>query len=238
VSALQTADPDAFIRANTGIEAPRLVPEIRLHLANEITPIWEATEKEMDAAGLAPPYWAFAWAGGQALARYVLDNPEVVAGKSVLDFAAGGGIAGIAAHMAGAARVVAADIDPFAAAALALNAQLNQASVEITTRDLIDADPAWDVLLAGDICYERPTALRAEAWFRRLAATGVRVFIGDPGRTYLPREGLAKITAYAVRTTREVEDTDLRNACVWQMLPATGRGGGAMAAGQNEAAGR
>ncbi len=196
---LETDDPEAFIRENTDIEAPRLVPEIRLHLVNEITPIWEATEKEMNEADLAPPYWAFAWAGGQALARYVLDNPDLVAGKSVLDFAAGGGIAGIAAHMAGAARGLAADIDPFAAAAVALNAQSNLPSngapIEITTRDLIDAEPAWDVVLAGDICYERPTALRAAAWFRRLATAGVRGYVGDPGRSFLPREGLTQITA-------------------------------------------
>jgi len=221
---LETDDPDAFIRANTEVEAPRLVPEIKLHLVHEITPIWEATEKEMNEADLAPPYWAFAWAGGQALARHVLDNPGIVAGRTVLDFAAGGGIAGIAARLAGAARVTAADIDPFAAAALALNAAVNGVSVEITTRDLIDADAAWDVVLAGDICYEGPTAARAAAWFRRLAAAGVKVLIGDPGRTYLPKDGLEKITAYAVRTTREIEDTDLRNACVWQVLPATRRG--------------
>jgi predicted nicotinamide N-methyase len=220
---LETDDPAAFIRENTVVEAPRLVPEIRLHLVHEITPIWEATEKEMNEADLAPPYWAFAWAGGQALARYILDNPETVARRRVLDFAAGGGIAGIAAHLSGAARVEAADIDPFAAAAVSLNAGINGVSVEITTRDLIDAEPAWDVVLAGDICYEGPTAARAEAWFRRLAGAGVRVYIGDPGRTYLPREGLEKITAYAVRTTREIEDTDLRNACVWQVLPAPGR---------------
>lgn len=221
---LETGDPAAFIRANTVVEAPRLVPEIRLHLVHEITPIWEATEKEMNEAALAPPYWAFAWAGGQALARYVIDTPETVAGRRVLDFAAGGGIAGIAAAMAGAARIEAADIDPFAAAAVSLNAALNGASVEITSRDLIDAAPAWDVVLAGDICYEGPTAARAAAWFRRLAGAGVRVYIGDPGRSYLPKEGLEKITAYAVRTTREIEDTDLRNACVWQVLPQTGGG--------------
>jgi predicted nicotinamide N-methyase len=220
---LETDDPAAFIRENTVVEAPRLVPEIKLHLVHEITPIWEATEKEMNEVDLSPPYWAFAWAGGQALARYIIDNPAIVAGKTVLDFGAGGGIAGIAAAMAGAARIEAADIDPFAAAAVALNAALNGASVEITTRDLIDVEPAWDVILAGDICYEGPVAARIEAWFRRISASGVRVYIGDPGRTYLPKEGLEKITAYAVRTTREIEDTDLRNACVWQVLPAPAR---------------
>jgi len=220
---LETDDPAAFIRENTVVEAPPLVPEIELHLVHEITPVWEATEKEMNEVDLAPPYWAFAWAGGQALARYVLDNPETVAGKRILDFGAGGGIAGIAAHLAGAKRIEAADIDPFAAAAVALNAEINGASIEITTRDLIDADPAWDVILAGDICYEGPVAARMETWFRRLVSAGVRVYIGDPGRTYLPKEGLEKITAYAVRTTREIEDTDLRNACVWQVLPQTGR---------------
>jgi len=220
---LETDDPAAFIRENTVVEPAPLVPEIKLHLVHEITPIWEATEKEMNEVDLAPPYWAFAWAGGQALARYILDNPELVAGKRVLDFGAGGGIVGIAAHISGAARVEAADIDRFAAAAVALNAEINGANVEITTRDLIDAAPAWDVILAGDICYEGPAAARMEAWFRRLASSGVRVYIGDPGRTYLPKEGLEKITAYAVRTTRDIEDTDLRNACVWQVLPASTR---------------
>jgi predicted nicotinamide N-methyase len=221
---LETDDPAAFIRENTVVEAAPLVPEIKLHLVHEITPVWEATEKEMNEVDLAPPYWAFAWAGGQALARYVIDNPEIVAGKSVLDFGAGGGIVGIAAHMSGAARVLAADIDPFAAAAVTLNAEFNGVAIEISTCDLIDAEPAWDVILAGDICYEGPVAARMEAWFRRLAGSGVRVYIGDPGRTYLPKEGLEKITAYAVRTTRDIEDTDLRNACVWQVLPATRRG--------------
>jgi len=220
---LETDDPAAFIRENTVVEPAPLVPEIKLHLVHEITPIWEATEKEMNEVDLAPPYWAFAWAGGQALARYILDNPELVAGKRVLDFGAGGGIVGIAAHMAGAARIQAADIDRFAAAAVALNAEINGARVEITTRDLIDAEPAWDVILAGDICYEGPAAARMEAWFRRLASAGVRVYIGDPGRTYLPKKGLEKITAYAVRTTRDIEDTDLRNACVWQVLPPPAR---------------
>jgi len=220
---LETDDPAGFIRENTVVEPAPLVPEIKLHLVHEITPIWEATEKEMNEVDLAPPYWAFAWAGGQALARYILDNPELVAGKRVLDFGAGGGIVGIAAHMSGAGRVEAADIDRFAAAAVALNAEINGVSIEITTRDLIDAEPAWDVILAGDICYEGPAAARMEAWFRHLASSGVRVYIGDPGRTYLPKEGLEKITAYAVRTTRDIEDTDLRNACVWQILPASTR---------------
>ena len=218
MSALQANDPAAFISVNTRVEAPRLVPEIELHLAHEVLPIWEMTEKALNESGLAPPYWAFSWAGGQALARYLLDHPETVRGRTVLDFAAGCGIAAIAAHRAGARRVLAADIDPFAAAAATMNAQRNGATIEITTRDLIGAPGAWEVILAGDICYERPTAEAVTAWLGTLAKAGALVLVGDPGRTFLPREGLEKITGYAVRTTREVEDTDLRNACVWRVL--------------------
>lgn len=211
-------DAAAFIRANTAIEAPRLVPEIRLHLASEITPIWEATEAALDAANLDPPYWAFAWAGGQALARYLLDNPETVAGKRVLDFGAGSGIEAIAAAMAGAASVLAADVDPVAAAATRLNAGLNGVAVETTSRDLVGEWGGWDVVLAGDVCYERPMAERVEAWLADCAKAGALVLVGDPGRTYLPRRGLERLTGYAVRTTREIEDTDLRNACVWRVV--------------------
>jgi predicted nicotinamide N-methyase len=217
------AEPDGdragFIRANTAIEAPPLVPEISLHLATEIVPIWQATEEELAEMGLPPPYWAFAWAGGQALARYLLDNPDIVAGKRMLDFASGSGLAAIAAAKAGAASVLAADIDPYSIAAIRLNGALNEVSIATTQEDLIARRDGWDVVLAGDICYEKPLAERVAAWLRDLANRGTPVFIGDPGRTYLPKEGLEWVVRYAVKTTREIEDTDVRNAIVWRVLP-------------------
>ncbi|HVO16856.1 MAG TPA: 50S ribosomal protein L11 methyltransferase [Alphaproteobacteria bacterium] len=217
-------DPVAFIRANTAVEAPRLVPEIELHLASEITPIWEATEASLEQAGLPPPYWAFAWAGGQALARYILDNPETVRGRVVLDFGAGSGLVAIAAAKAGAARVIAADIDDFAAAAIRLNAAHNNVVVERVTDDVIGRVEGFDAVLVGDMCYERPLADRVEAWLRELAARGTAVLIGDPGRTYFPKAGVERIARYSVHTTREIEDTDLRLTGVWRIAPAVTAG--------------
>ena len=214
-------DPSAFVRANTEVLAPPLVPEISLHLASEVVPLWQASEEELAEQGLPPPFWAFAWAGGQALARYLLDHPDVVRGKRVLDFAAGSGLQGIAAGLAGAARLEAVEVDPFAVAAIALNARLN--GVEVTPRlaDIVGQDnPGWDVVLAGDICYEGPLAARVADWLKRLAAEGTLVLLGDPGRTYLPKDGLERLIAYGVKTTRELEDTDLRNAVVWRVMPS------------------
>lgn len=211
------ADPHAaFIRTNTAVEVAPLIPEIRLHLATEIVPIWRATEEELAEMGVPPPYWAFAWAGGQAVARYILDSPEIVAGRTVLDFASGSGLAAIAAAIAGAEKVIATDIDPYASAAIALNAALNGVSVDVATGDMIGNRGPWDVVLAGDICYERPLADRVTAWLRSLAADGVTVLLGDPGRTYLPKDGLDWVVRYAVKTTRELEDTDVRDAVVWR----------------------
>lgn len=214
-------DPAAFIRANTRLESTLLVPEIRLHLASELVPLWQASEAELERQGLPPPYWAFAWAGGQALARYLLDNPSLVAGKRVLDFGAGSGLQGLAAARAGAASVLAVDIDRFACVAIALNAAVNGLAVEASTADIIGCDnPGWDLILAGDVCYEKPMAERVEAWLRRLAGQGTPVLVGDPGRTYFPRRGMERLTGYAVKTTREIEDSDLRNAVVWRLLPS------------------
>jgi predicted nicotinamide N-methyase len=210
-------DPPAFIRANTRLAAPRLIPEIRLHLADRLLPIWRATEPDLEALGLPPPYWAFAWAGGQALARFLLDRPETVAGRIVLDFGAGSGIAAIAAAKAGAARVIAAEIDTFARAAIALNAEANGVGIELAEADVVGGDdPAWDVIVAGDVCYEQPMAGAVEAWLRRLARRAT-VLIGDPQRTYFPRTGLEPLARYAVPTTTEIEDSDLRNAAVWRV---------------------
>ncbi len=220
-------DPEDFIRANTRLEAPPLVPEVRLHLASEVVPLWEATEEELAAQGLPPPFWAFAWAGGQALARYLLDHPEVVRGKRVLDFAAGSGLQGIAAKLAGARSVEAVEIDAFAVAACRLNAAANAVEVAVREADIVgsanpdEPEAHWDVVLAGDVCYERPAAERITAWLRGLAGDNCLVLMGDPGRTYLPRQGLERLIAYGVKTSRELEDSDLRNAVVWKVAADT-----------------
>ncbi|HLS68257.1 MAG TPA: 50S ribosomal protein L11 methyltransferase [Kiloniellales bacterium] len=214
------AERGSFIRKHTKVEHTPLVPEIALHLASEALPLWQATEEELEAIGLPPPFWAFAWAGGQALARWVLDRPETVMGKRVLDFGAGSGLVAIAAAKAGAALVTAADIDPFAAAAMELNAAQNRVEINILTDDLIGClDGGWQVVLAGDVCYERPMAERAFAWLQALTGQGAVVLLGDPQRTYLPKVGLESLVRYSVETTRELEDSDLRNAHVWRVLP-------------------
>jgi predicted nicotinamide N-methyase len=213
-------DPTLFIQRNTAITAPPLVPEIRLHLATQMTPIWHATEETLARGAVPPPYWAFAWAGGQALARYLLDHPETVRGREVLDIGSGSGIVAIAAAKAGASRVVAAEIDHFAAAAIALNTALNGVTVRIETRDLLDrAAAGWGVALAGDICYEEPMSSRAMTLLRRIAARGRLALLGDPGRSYLPRSGLIERARYTVLTSRELEDRDEREGVVWQVLP-------------------
>ena len=212
------ADPAAFVLANTRLQAVPHAPEIALWLADEVTPIWRLTEEELGELGLPPPFWAFAWAGGQALARYLLDHPQEVAGKRVLDFAAGSGLVGIAAMKAGAASVLCADIDPFCAAAVAANAAANRVTLDFTADDLLDAPPpAVDVICAGDVCYERPMSDRVLAWLAQARADGARVLIGDPGRTYFPREGLTFLAEYRVPTTRELEDQEIKRAAVWAL---------------------
>jgi predicted nicotinamide N-methyase len=206
----------AFIRSHTAVLAPPLVPELRLHLAHEALPLWEKTEEELNDAGLPPPFWAFAWAGGQALARYLLDNPRIVAGKRVLDFASGSGLVAIAAARAGAARAEASEIDDFALEAIRLNAAANDAAVEARAGDLIGADEGWDVALAGDVFYERPLAERATAWFEALARRGAAVLVGDPGRTYFPKSGLIGLAAYSVPVTRALEDSEIKRTRVWR----------------------
>ena len=214
------ADPVEFIRANTAVGSPPLVPELRLHLATEVTPIWQATEESLARFGTPPPFWAFAWAGGQALARYIIDHPETVAGHDVLDLASGSGMVAIAAAKAGASRVTAADIDPYAAAAIALNAALNGVTLQIESRDLLDRGPTgWAVVTAGDVCYEAPMASRMLAFLRRIAARGRLALLGDPGRAYLPREGLVELARYTVPVSRELEDREAREGVVWEVLP-------------------
>ncbi len=209
-------DRAAFIRAQTRVLPVPHAPEIRLHLADEATELWQKTEDELGTIGLPPPFWAFAWAGGQALARYVLDHRAEVEGRSVLDFATGSGLVAIAAAMAGAGTVLACDIDEFAASAVGLNAALNGMAVTVRTGDLVGADEGWDVVLAGDISYERDTAARVTAWLRGLAARGAHVLIGDPGRSYLARDLLHPIATYSVPVTRSLEDADIKRSSVWR----------------------
>ena len=208
-----------FIRANTEIASPPLLPSIRLHLATEITPIWHATEALLEREGVAPPFWAFAWAGGQALARFVTDHPDQVAGRAVLDLGSGSGLVAIAARLAGAARAVAADIDPVAAEAASMNAELNDVTIETVSEDLIGTAIAAEIVLVGDLCYERPLAERLVRWLRRLASGGVTVLVGDPGRAYLPADGKALLARYLVPTSLELEDRTERDTAVWRLLP-------------------
>ena len=210
----------AFILENTRIQPPPHTPELSLHLADEVTPIWRLTEEALAEIGLPPPFWAFAWAGGQALARYVLDHPDEVAGKRVIDFASGSGIVGIAAMRAGAGHVLATDIDPFCGAALAVNGELNGVRIDFTDQNLLETPPPdVDVILAGDICYEKPLATQVMDWLAAAHVRGTRVLIGDPGRSYFPRVGLEKLAEYEVPTTRELEDREIKKTAVWT-LPA------------------
>lgn len=219
------ADKDAFIRANTRLRAVPLTPEIELFVADEAVPLWHKTEEEIGEAGLPPPFWAFAWAGGQALARYVLDHPEIVRGKTVLDLASGSGLVGIAACKAGAASVTVADIDAFACAAANLNAIENGVTLSTCRDDLLAGahGQLWDVILAGDIFYERDTAQRAFAFLQHHATGDATVLIGDPGRSYLPRDKLRRVADYSVPVTRDLEDTEIKQTAVWALLGAQNR---------------
>lgn len=196
-------------------------PEISLWLADEVTPIWRLTEEELGELGLPPPFWAFAWAGGQGLARWLLDNPAEVAGRRVLDLAAGSGLVGIAVIKAGAASVLCADIDPFCGAAVALNAAANGVSLAFTDTDLLDAPPPdVDVICAGDVFYEQPMAGRVLAWLTEAAGRGTRVLVGDPLRTYFPKAGFDLLAEYVVQTTRELEDDAVKSTRVWTLAGA------------------
>ncbi len=217
-----TPGPDfrRFILENTSVLSPPHVPEIRLHLADEAHDLWRRTEEELQASGLEPPFWAFAWAGGQGLARHVLDNPASVGGKSVLDFATGSGLVAIAAQISGAVQVLAADIDLFSADAVALNAELNGITLEHTAENLVGKDHGWDVVLAGDVFYDRVMAEFLLPWFDALAARGADILIGDPGRAYLPKERLEMLSEHLVQVTRALEDQDVRKTIVWCYKPA------------------
>jgi predicted nicotinamide N-methyase len=210
-------DAEAFVRANARLGTPPLVPEIALYLASEVVPLWHKTE-EIQRGTQPPPYWAFAWPGGQALARYVLDRPEETRGKSVLDFGAGSGLVAIAAAKTGAVAT-AADIDALSLAAIALNAVENGVHITCIGDDLIGSVPRWDIILIGDMCYERPLAERLTGWLRGAVVSGVRVLMGDPGRSYFPAGGVRALATYEVPTSRDLEDRDSRTTSVYLLLP-------------------
>lgn len=216
-------EPEVFIRANTSLLPVPHVPEIRLHVAHEAMDLWQKTEDELESIGLPPPFWAFAWAGGQALARYLIDHPAFVAGLRVLDFASGSGLVAIAAAKAGAASVEAAEIDRFAVAAIAINATANSVSLATRLDDLIGRDEGWDVVLAGDVCYEQGMAARVVGWLAELEARGACVLIGDPGRSYLPRGRLDEVATYMVPVVGALEDNEIKRTSVWR-LKAVGAG--------------
>jgi predicted nicotinamide N-methyase len=214
---LSAQDAERFILSNTALTAPPYVPEIVLRLADEAHDLWERTEEELAEIGLPPPFWAFAWAGGQGLARHVLDHPELVRGRRVLDFASGSGLVAIAAARAGAAEVAAADVDPFCAAAIRLNAAANGVQADFIAQDQIGRDDGWEVVLAGDVFYDKPFADRLTPWFTALRARGAEVLIGDPGRAYLPKAGLEKLAVYEVPVTRALEDAEVKRTTVWRV---------------------
>ena len=216
------ADPKSFIRANTALEAPAMVPEFKLWLASEYVPIWQATEAWLEEQNVDPPYWAFCWPGGQAVARYLLDNPTLVAGKRVIDFAAGSGVSSMAAAKAGAASVLANDIDLLSLEAARLNADANGLAIETSSADWLagaDGDPDTDVVIAGDVCYERDMSQRALAWLRSHANRGRLVLLGDPGRNYFSAQGLEERARYEIPTTLQLENRGMRETVVWRVLP-------------------
>ena len=211
-------EPADFVRANTVPITPPLGPEITLHLATEVILLWRSTEEQLAAQGVPPPYWAFAWAGGQALARYVLDNPKMVSNKTVLDFGSGSGLVAIAAMKAGAHKASASDLDAFAAAAIGLNARANDVRVDVERRDLIGERGDWNAILVGDMCYERPLAERLLSWLHQMLHAGCDIYLGDPGRSYFPKTGIQKLATYSVRTTRELEDMEIRETSVYRLI--------------------
>lgn len=211
----------AFILRNTRLQRPPYLPELQLYLADEIMPIWHALE-ELGQQGVPPPFWAFAWAGGQAIARYLLDRPHEAEGRRVLDFGTGSGLCAIAASLGGAASVSAADVDPFCAAAVALNASANETRVGYACRNLLEAGPpAVDVILAGDLWYEEPPARRILTWLRGAHERGTRVLMGDPGRAHFPRDRLTLLAEYDLPVTRELEDRDIKRAGVYTFPSST-----------------
>jgi predicted nicotinamide N-methyase len=216
LSGIDPHDAAAFIKGNTVLTTACHVPEVKLYLATEITPIWQATETWLTHHDIEPPFWAFAWPGGQALARHVLDNPALVAGKKVLDFAAGGGIAAIACAIAGAALVEASEIDHLALVAIGLNAHANGQSV-MRAHDVVGQACRWDLILCGDVCYEAPMTGHIMPWLIAMARSA-EVWIADPGRAYLPKTGLRAMDRYCIETTLELEDRTNRDVILYRVL--------------------
>ncbi len=214
-----TVQPRAFVLRHTRLRPVIGLEGLRLHLADEALPLWRAAQVETANLEAALPYWAFAWGGGLAIARYLRDHPEAVAGRRVFDLASGSGICAIAAMQAGAESATAADIDPFAVASIELNARANGQRVSAIRRDVLDDDvPDAEVVLAGDCWYEAVLAARVLPWLRRVRTAGVDVLIGDPGRRYLPADQLTQIAAYEVRTTTELEDLEFKQGRVYTLL--------------------
>ncbi|MBV8394255.1 MAG: methyltransferase [Alphaproteobacteria bacterium] len=216
------ADPEGFIRANTALETPAMVPEFKLWLATEYVPIWQATEAWLEEQNVDPPYWAFCWPGGQAIARYLLDHADEIRGKRVIDFAAGSGVSAMAAKRAGAISVIANDIDTLSLVAARLNAQANGLDVEVSSEDWLagaDGKPEADVVIAGDVCYEREMSQRALAWLRSHANAGRLVLLGDPGRNYFSAQGLEERARYEIPTSLQLENRGMRETVVWRVLP-------------------
>jgi predicted nicotinamide N-methyase len=216
------ADPERFIRANTALEAPAMVPEFRLWLASEYVPIWQATEAWLEEQNVDPPYWAFCWPGGQAIARYLLDNPILVEGRRVIDFAAGSGVSSLAAARAGAASVLTNDIDALSLVAARLNARANDLALDVSMDDWLagpEGTPDADIVIAGDVCYERDMSTRALAWLRGHARLGRLVLLGDPGRNYFSAQGLEERARYEIPTSLQLENRGMRETVVWRVLP-------------------
>ncbi|MFO0725633.1 MAG: 50S ribosomal protein L11 methyltransferase [Myxococcota bacterium] len=207
-----------LITAHTIQAHPWLCPEIRLHLITEVCPLWRATEPELAALGIVDPFWAFAWAGGQALARYVLDHPAEVAGRRVLSFGAGSGLEAIAAMRAGAAEVLATEIDPLAVSAISLNAALNAVEIRAALADVIGQELAYDLILAGDVLYDGAFAARVLDWLQRCARQGATVWVGDPGRGHLGGARLEELARYQVPADVDTRGEILRSASVYRLV--------------------
>lgn len=211
----------AFVLRHTRLRPVPGLEEVRLHLADEVLPLWHDVQLATGDPDAPVPYWAFAWGGGLAIGRYLREHPEAVAGRRVFDLASGSGLCAIAAMRAGASSTTGADIDPFSIAAIEVNARANGTRVAAMRRDVLDdTPPDVDVIMAGDCWYEARLAARVLPWLRRAHDTGIDVLVGDPGRRYLPADDLAELAMYDVRTTTELEDMELRQGRVYALRPA------------------
>jgi predicted nicotinamide N-methyase len=218
-----SASRRSFVLRHTRLRAVPGLEEIRLHLADEVLPLWGAVQVETGEPDAPLPYWAFAWSGGLAIGRYLREHPEAAAGRRVFDLASGSGLCGIAAMRAGAAAVTCADIDPFAVAAIQANSRANGCRVGVVAHDVLDDEPPQaDLILAGDCWYESRLAERVLPWLRRAHARGIPILLGDPGRRYLPTDQLIELATYEVRTTTELEDMDRKQGWVFALAPAGG----------------